>query len=583
MAGTLNKFRKRNIQTNLYQLILVIFVVAVSVCLISGLIISHLTLEKSVNKFYSESNLPNLWIETDKINSSDEMFLSKFNYTKRACFGSEFQVGEKNYSSKFLVSNRRISTPYIVEGDEGFGCYVDAKFIEKYNIGIGFSKIYFDYSISGETKKIDFTVMGSLAMAEDLLVDDESVIFIDEKVFLQTLMKYFEGVGESDFSVINYNQILIGSEISQSEQHEIESYFETSETNLISIKTRNEIESVVALQKEIDVSKQMLLMFPILFVIISVLVIISSITQLVLKERYNIGLLKSLGFADKKIMSNYSGYGAYIGFFGSIFGLLFSPLIIPNATFDVYDKLFNLPSDEVELSMPILLVILTILVAVVIGYYSAYFVCLKLTSNSPKECMSGRQKINLKSRKKPRKMRKIFAGALSNIKINKTRSTMSLVSVCGCLILMEVGFAVNFLFNSGEQLSIKAFSGIFKWFSGVLLVLTLVILTSQIFKERCREFALLRIHGESHIKIWLSVVMEVFFISFLAFVMSCVMCYPVFVLMLKLFGLNIKLGFEFLMFLKPLAMVVIADVLILLVVLVKINKINLSETIKFSE
>lgn len=324
-------------------------------------------------------------------------------------------------------------------------------------------------------------------------------------------------------------------------------------------------------------------MFPILFVIISVLVIISSITQLVLKERYNIGLLKSLGFADKKIMSNYSGYGAYIGFFGSIFGLLFSPLIIPNATFDVYDKLFNLPSDEVELSMPILLVILTILVAVVIGYYSAYFVCLKLTSNSPKECMSGRQKINLKSRKKPRKMRKIFAGALSNIKINKTRSTMSLVSVCGCLILMEVGFAVNFLFNSGEQLSIKAFSGIFKWFSGVLLVLTLVILTSQIFKERCREFALLRIHGESHIKIWLSVVMEVFFISFLAFVMSCVMCYPVFVLMLKLFGLNIKLGFEFLMFLKPLAMVVIADVLILLVVLVKINKINLSETIKFSE
>ena len=72
----------------------------------------------------------------------------------------------------------------MVEGEKGNGCYVDAKFIDKYKIGINFSKIYFDYTIDGETKKLEFKVLGSFAMAEDLIVDDKCSIFIDEKYFL---------------------------------------------------------------------------------------------------------------------------------------------------------------------------------------------------------------------------------------------------------------------------------------------------------------------------------------------------------------------------------------------------------------
>lgn len=583
MNGTLNKFRKRNIQANLYQFTLVIFVVAVSVCLISGLFINYITLKKSLNKFYAQSNLPNLWIEVDKVREEGELFLSNFEYSKRYSFSSDFQIGSEKHNSQFLISGRKISTPYIVEGDEGFGCYVDSNFIDKYNVGIGFSKIAIDFTVNNETKQIEFTVMGSLAMAEDLLKDDNCVIFIDEKVFLQTLKMYFNSVSETDYSLIEYNQVLIKSQVTSDEKNEIQNYFEHSSTNLVSIKTQNDIDSFVILEKELAISKTMLWLFPILFVIISMLVIISSISQLVIKERYNIGLLKSFGFSDKTLVSNYSGYGGFVCLFGAVLGFLVSPLIVPNITFETYDKLYNLPRDEVKMSIPIWLVLIVLVVAVLIGYLSAYFACLKITKETPKECMSGKTKINLKSRKKSKKTHGIFGGAINNIKINRSRSIMSFVSLLGSLMLIEIGFGVSSSFITSGFVSIKAYSSIFKGFSIVLLLLTIIIFMVQIFKERYREMAMLRIFGEDYVKIWFSIVIEMLVISLSAFVVSCLLCQPIFMLFMKLFGISGKFYVNFMGVLKSFAIILVLEIIVLIIGLIKVYKLNLPDAIKFSE
>lgn len=583
MNDNLNKFRKRNIQANLYQFILVIFVVAVSVCLISGLFISHLTLKSSLNKFYLKSNLPSLWVETDKISLEDENFLSKYEYSKRFVFESDFQVEGETYKSKFLVSNGKVSTPYIVEGDKGFGCYVDSKFIDEYNIGISFTNLTLNYSVNGETKRIAFKVLGSLAMAEDLVNDSECLIFIDEDVFLQTLKIYFNEIDENDYSLIDYNQILITSKVKESDKAEITNYYANSETNLISIKSQDDIDSFVTLKKELKISEFMLWFFPILFVIISILVIISSISQLVLKERYNIGLLKSLGFANNKILSNYSGYGSFVCFFGAILGFIFSPLIIPNITFETYDKLYNLPKDEVTMSVPIILIISVLVIATLIGYFSAYFVCLKFANKSPKECMSGKTKIHLKSKRKSKIIHGIFGGAVNNLKINMSRSIMTAVSLFGCLLLIEIGFAVSSSFKKSGFLSIKAFSGIFKGFSIILLMLTIIIALAQIFKERRQEMAMLRILGESYIKIWLSIVMEILILTIFSFLLSCVLCQPVFLLVQKIFGISGNLHVKLSGIFSSLLITLSIEIIVLFVSLFKVYKINLSESIKFSE
>ena len=79
-------------------------------------------------------------------------------------------------------------------------------------MGINYSKVYFDYTIDGVSKSIDFKVLGSLALAEELSASDECVIFVDERYFSAELNSQFYDVFGDNVS-IDYNQILISSEI----------------------------------------------------------------------------------------------------------------------------------------------------------------------------------------------------------------------------------------------------------------------------------------------------------------------------------------------------------------------------------
>ena len=67
--------------------------------------------------------------------------------------------------------------------------------------------------------------------------------------------------------------------------------------------TQDSIESVVMLSSEINQSKKMIYVFPIIFLLVSILIILTTIDQLVLQEKQRIGTLKSIGIPDKKILN----------------------------------------------------------------------------------------------------------------------------------------------------------------------------------------------------------------------------------------------------------------------------------------
>ena len=587
MNSNLNRFRKRNIQTNFYHFVLVIFVIAVSVCLIAGLVINYLTLNGSTKKYIESSNLPNMWIETSSISTDDEEFLSsRFEYDKRYKFESAFKTGSSEYEGTFLVSNGKTSTPYIIEGEKDKGCYVDAKFAKEHRFGLNHSKVAIDYELNGETKRIEFKIVGFISLAEDLIVDGDCVIFIDENVFLETLKMYFNDINEADLTILDYNEILIKSEISADDKLDIQNYYENSATNIINIQEKETLPSILAINKEIEIAKNMLWIFPIIFIVISILVVISAISQMTFKERYNIGLLKSIGISNKQIISNYCGYGSFIGFFGAILGFLLSPLIIPNMTFSTYDKLYNLPRDEMKLTCPALLVVLTIIISVLIGYLTTLFVCLNLTTKTPKECMSKYSKTSLKSRKKKQNIPSVIGAPLRNMKINLTRTIMSVIGIAGSSLLMLIGFGVEKLLvgsDKKELYSVGIFSEIFKGFSVALLILTIVILIIQIFKERLKEMSMRRVYGESYVKIWVSVLLEMTFIGLVGYFISVVLASPTMHLNMYIFGINENLIINFFSYFKTFLIVFLTIILTASFGLLKIYKLNLGESIKFSE
>ncbi|MBR3885145.1 MAG: ABC transporter permease [Clostridia bacterium] len=588
MSNILNRFRKRNIQTNFYHFALVIFVIAVSVCLISGLIINYLTLSRSVNKFFNDSKLPNMWIESNQITNEDEAYLSsKFEFDKRYKFDSSFKTGSSEYFGTFLVSGGDVSTPYITKGEREKGCYVDAKYAEKYRFGLNHSKIALNYELNGTTKRIEFKIVGLISLAEDLIIDDKPTIFIDENVFLETLKTYFTGIENADLSILNYNEILISSNVSTQDKLDLQNYYENSSSKIINIQEKENLPSLIALNKEIEIARNMLWIFPIIFVLISILVVISAISQMTLKERYNIGLLKSIGISNKQILMNYCGYGSFVGFLGAVLGFLLSPLIIPNMTFETYDKLYNLPRDEMKLTCPALLIVFVIIISILICYFTALFVCLNLTQKTPKECMSKMMKTNLKSRQKKNKLPAIINAPLRNMKLNLSRTIMSVFGVAGSSLLMLLGFGVEkIIINNAENkkfYSVGIFSKIFKGFSIALLMLTIIVLIIQIFKERLKEMSMRRVHGEDYVKIWLSVLLEMVFIGLVGYIISILFSGPAMLLNLHIFGINEYLAINFLSFLKVFLIIFSIILISASVGLLKIYKLKLSESIKFSE
>lgn len=587
MNGVLGRFRKRNIQTNFYQFMLVIFVVAVSVCLIAGLFVNYLTLKTSINNYFNDSNLPSVWIESNQITAQDESFLAdRFEFDKRFKFESEFKSGTRDFEGTFLVSGGEVSMPYLFEENKGKGCYVDAKFAKKNQFGLNYSTISFEFEFGGETKRLTFKVLDYIAFAEDLINDGDCVVFIDEEFFLETLKNNFDGISD-DLSVINYNEILITSDVSREDVEDIENYYKNSQSELVSLTQREDLESVVAINNEIKIAERMLWIFPIIFVIISILVVYSSISQLVVKERYNIGLLKSLGISNKQILTNYCGYGTIICFIGAVLGLLSAPLIIPNMTFEVYDELFNLPRDVVKLTCPVSLIAGAILAAVFVGYTSSFFVVLSLITKTPKECMSKFSKIGLKSRRKKKKSPEFLAPVFRNMKINLTRTIMSVVGIAGSLLLVLLGFGSEKIMQENpyknEFVKMEVFSRIFKGFSVVLLGLTIIILLVQIFKEREKEMAILRIHGEGYLKIWLSVLLEMVFVGVIGFIMSILLSGPAMLLNLHIFGINKYFAINFIGYFNAFLMVFLMIGFTACFGLVKIYRLKLDEAIKFSE
>ena len=88
MNKVLKKVRSRNIKSNFKQFLSVIFIVLLATMLFAGFMTNSYTLHSCVDNYFTETNLADLWVNTDKISTEDEAFFEKNTqkYDKRLQF-----------------------------------------------------------------------------------------------------------------------------------------------------------------------------------------------------------------------------------------------------------------------------------------------------------------------------------------------------------------------------------------------------------------------------------------------------------------------------------------------------------------
>ena len=260
-----------------------------------------------------------------------------------------------------------------------------------------------------------------------------------------------------------YNQLIIqvgqGKDVSKVIE-KIKNYYLTSypdEDKVLGIMDASTYPSNAIIQNDIIQSRNLTYCFPIIFFVVAILVVLTTITQMMLKQRIQIGTMKALGITRGTILGYYLLYMNIVGFLGVLLGSIFGPILLPIVMNIKYDILYSLPA--LGYSFPIVSILACLLGVALCVSLITYLVIRNELSYVPAESMRGKSpSLKFKEKKGKDKVKNVsLMMALRNIRVHMSRSIMVIVGVMGCTGLLVAGFGIEDVINYGKDNDLSAY------------------------------------------------------------------------------------------------------------------------------
>ncbi len=201
--------------------------------------------------------------------------------------------------------------------------------------------------------------------------------------------------------------------------------------------------------------------FPLFFVMIAILVCLTTMTRMVDEQRVQIGTLKALGYDNKSIIAKYMLYALVAAFSGALVGVLAGLIIFPGIIITAYGMMYKIHA--LELAYDWLIMSGTIGVSLILVAVTVYFSCKSNLKEQPAELMRP---------KAPKVGKKILLERIGfiwkhlsfsqkvttrNLFRYKRRMFMTVIGIAGCTALVLTGFGI---FDSVNDILTKQFKDI---------------------------------------------------------------------------------------------------------------------------
>jgi len=211
--------------------------------------------------------------------------------------------------------------------------------------------------------------------------------------------------------------------------------------------TRNTNIGYVSLENDSKIVDGISTVFPVFFLLVSVLVCTITMNRMVDEQRCQIGILKALGYGKRAIMGKYIFYAGSAALAGSIFGYFFGIFIFPWVIWKVYDVMYGFAPIAYVFDLPLALISLAVSLLCSVG--TAWFSC----KNELNEVAA--QLIRPKS---PKNGKRIFLERIGfiwkrlkflhkvsarNIFRYTKRFIMMVLGIGGCTALLITGFGIK--------------------------------------------------------------------------------------------------------------------------------------------
>ena len=438
----LSKKMLRDIKKHKTQFLSIFLMAFLGVFVFAGVGGESVGLEVNVNQYYEDTNLADGWIYSANL---DDDFVDKVNNLTPTTASERQLVVDSvgNFSNDpeitlHFVENNTISKFYLMEGEElnisdEDGVWLDKSFADAKNLTVG-DNITFEFNgleIEKQIRGIGYSPEYVYHASSASVIPDFNKIgfaYMSYKAFPMDNVPY--NVLEVKFtgSADDYDKLL-SDELSG----DYNSFIEQSEHT-----------SVSQFAEEMDQHQMMSGIFPVVFILIAMLILLTTMTRIIAHQRTQIGILKASGFTNRSIIFHYISYGFWLVLIGSILGLIIGPLTLPQLFYPSMSATYKLPSWEPVWSMNFVYVAaLMVLMSLIVSYFAVRSISREnpadtIRPKAPKISSSGFveklgfwNKLSFNTRWNYR-----------DAKRNKFRALMTIIGVMGCVALLVCAFGM---------------------------------------------------------------------------------------------------------------------------------------------
>ncbi|WP_292787813.1 FtsX-like permease family protein [Methanobrevibacter sp.] len=449
-------FRKmlRDFKDHKAQFLSIFLMALIGVFAFTGISGEAVGLVEVSSSYYEDTNLADGWIYGEEIDDdvfSDIKSMDEIKDAQREMVVSTVA----NYSSDpditlhIVEGKQNISKFYLFKGEDfdhndEEGIWIDKRFADGRNLDIG-DKI----TLKFDGKEVSKTVRGIMYSPEYVYYIQEGSLLPD---FSQVGFAYMPSKG-ADFDIV-YNTIALDAHEDLDEK-DFKSALEEKlgQKAYVQYVDRDNNVGIKTLQDEIDQHKMFSGIFPAIFVLVSLLTLVTTMSRVISAQRMQIGTLKAMGYSNKSIILHYLSYGFVLSLTGSAIGLVIGPLTIPYLFYPTMSSTYSLPRWGPSWDISFFVVAgLMVVSSVLISYISVK----GISDENPAETI------------RPKAPKLVSSGLIERTKIwkrfsfnerwnyrdakrNKTRAIMSVFGVFACALLVMSAFGMVDSINDVED------------------------------------------------------------------------------------------------------------------------------------
>lgn len=423
------------------QFISMIIMIALGIGIFVGFNMEWVSIDVNTSSFFEKTNFADFRIISDSGFSEDDLNKVKdidgvSDVSRFLSVNADVEGQNGDTVALTVTENENVSKPYLISGKE-----YDAKsengvwLSDKYAAANGF-ELGDDITFKYKTIEISGKVEGLIKASEYLVcVRDSSQLMPDYNThgFAYISPVMYEKAAKTAF----YPQINILSSLSKKEMTE---KIDAALDKTLLVLSKDENSSYAAQQGEAEEGKTMGSVMPVLFLLIAVLTMVTTMHRLTAKEKTQIGTLKALGFKDKRILRHYTSYAFMIGIIGSALGIGLGYFVAwflmnPNGSMGTY-----LDMPEWKLGIPWFCYI--ILAAIIVLLTLIGFLSVKqMLHGTPADALRPYTPKKVKNLliEKTKWFHRLSFGTRWNLRDtmrHKSRTAMSLIGIIGCTLLI---------------------------------------------------------------------------------------------------------------------------------------------------